>query len=470
MAWVNIPNLTTYDASLGAGDWQYDESTKKLQHAAGTHRCSVNALYSALMDLADNSDFMDSDVPMKANTPTEYELINSWVMNADSDYGYLTGGSIKDNAANDLWANFYNLGTLKSGTVLYIEQNGALVTSPSGYTSGDIDVLVKVVSGGTAIDSRKVTFFARNLGDTYDCFTIAAPATGGRNPIPVSTATDANDDSGTSSDGGVMIAFGAASKDLGDGLGAADYSVVIDGNGLTTAQVYKAIKYITRRQNSSAIDSPENTTEARFYRLANAAFTENKNSPFGSYAGGKFFGAQGVWLEDVSDPNNRELIDDDGVTHTPPTSITATVTGVVSGDRVLVARVSSGTAINKSQFTISSATSSTIVATTTPGSDIPTSGVIRVGDTRYTYTGISSATFTGVSPSPVAETGTFYVPLIDDTASGTSIVSPTMIYDSDFDVVVRVRKKGILPFENTGTVSIAGFTASAIRTTDTIVA
>ena len=48
MAWVNIPNLTTYDASLGSGDWQYDESVKKIQHAAGTHRTTVNALYSAL--------------------------------------------------------------------------------------------------------------------------------------------------------------------------------------------------------------------------------------------------------------------------------------------------------------------------------------------------------------------------------------------------------------------------------------
>lgn len=469
MAWVNIPNLTTYDASLGSGDWQYDESTKKLQHAAGTHRCSVNALYSALMDLADDSDFMDSDVPMKANTPTEYELINSWVMNAASDYGYLKGGSIKDNAANDLWANFYNLGTLKAGTVLYIEQNGSLVTSPPGYTDGDMDVLVKVVSSGTAVDSREVTFFARNLGDSYDCFTIAAPATGGRNPIPVSTATDANDDSGTASDGGVTVAFGAASKDLGDGLGAADYSVVIDGNGLTSAQVYKAIKYITRRQNSTAIDSPENTTEARFYRLANVAFSENKNSPFGSYAGGKFFGAQGVWLENISDPNNRQLLDDDGVSHTPPNSITATVTGLVSGDRVLVARVSSGTTINKSQFTISSVTTNTIVATVSPGGDIPTSGVIRVGDTQYAYTGISTATFTGVTPDPTGETGTFYVPLIDGAASGASMVSPTMIYASDFDVVVRVRKKGIQPFENTATVTSSGMSASAIRTTDTIV-
>jgi hypothetical protein len=467
MAWVNVPNLTSYDASLGAGDWQYDETTKKLQHAAGTHRTTVNALYSALMDLADNADFMDADVPMKANTPTEYELIGGWTMNAASDYGYLKGGSIKDVAGNDLWANFYNLGTLKAGTVIYIEQNGALVTSPPGYTDGDMDVLVKVVSSGTAVDSREVSFFARNLGDTYDVFTIAAPATGGRNPVPISTATDINDDSGTSSDGGVTIAFGDVNQDIGDGT-SAPYTVSIDGNGLSTANAYKALKYILRRENNAAIDSPENTTEARFYRLADPAFSELKNCPFGSYAGGKFFGAQGVWFSNVSDPNNRQLLDDNGVTRTPPTSIIATITGVASGDRVLLARTSGGV-INKSQFTISSVTSNSIVATVAPGNDIPTSGVIRIDDTPYTYSGITSATFTGVSPDPTGKTGGFYVPLIDAAASGTSIVSPSMIYVSDFDVIVRVRKKGILPFENTGTVTSSGFAASAIRTTDTIV-
>jgi hypothetical protein len=464
MAWVNIPNLSTYDPSLGAGDWQYDETTKKLQHAAGTHRTTANALYSAVMDLVDDESFSDSDPPMKANTPTEYELINSWTMNADSDFGYITGGSIKDNANNNLWANFYNLGTLKAGTVLYIEQNGSLVTSPPGYTDGNMDVLVKVTNAGTPIDSREVSFFARNLGDSYDVFTIAAPATGGRNPIPVSTTSDTNDDSGTASNGGVTIGFVGYSKDLGDGAGAKPYTVSIDGNGLTTLQVYRALKFILKRGQTGTLDG----IQAQFYRLADPTFAENKNCPFGSYAGGKFFGAQGVWLENVSDPNNRSLIDDNGDSHTPPTSITVTVTGVVSGDRVFVARTSGGV-INKSQFTIASTTASTIVATVAPGADIPTSGKIRVGDTVFTYTGITSATFTGVSPSPSGQTGTFYVPLIDEVATGTSVVSPTMIHVSDFDVVAKVRKKGILPFENTATVTTAGASISAIRTTDTIV-
>ena len=52
MAYVNIPTLT---------DWQYDESIKKLKHNTGSTRVTVNALYSALMDLVDDAGFMDSD-------------------------------------------------------------------------------------------------------------------------------------------------------------------------------------------------------------------------------------------------------------------------------------------------------------------------------------------------------------------------------------------------------------------------
>lgn len=460
MAWVNIPTLP---------DWQYDEDTKKLRHNTGTARVTVNALYSALMDLADDSGFMDSDPPMTAQTPSEYSLVNGWTMSADSDFGYLTSGAIRVVATDDLWACYYNLGTLKAGTVIYIEQNGSLVASPPGYASGNIDVLVKVRSAGSDIDSRRVTLLARNLGDTYDAFTIQAPATGGFNPVPLSTATDINDSSATASDGGIGITFGATTQDIGDGAGAQPYSVIIDGAGMTALQAYRALKYRARRQNTSAIGAGS-STEGRFYRLANGSFAEVKNSPFGSFAGGKFFGAQGVWLTNISDPNNRELIDNNGVSRTPPVSITVSVTGVASGDRVLVARATAGV-VNKTQFSIASAGASTLVAVEAVPADIPSSGVIRAGDVRYTYSGLNrgTKTFSGVSPSPAGATGNFYVPLIDDTAAGTSMASPAMQYVGDFEVVAKVRKKGIQPFQNTATVTNAGASISAIRTPDTIV-
>lgn len=539
-------------------DFTLDYTNRRITHTSGSTRYTVNALYSYLADLLDDATQMDDTVPMSAQTPVEYSLINGWFMD-DASFGYLYGGSIQsvgwdaatytngvyvltmqaggytnavsgdigktvtdgtrsgvllayDNTlrkwwvrrgtgtawtgactittgtgagtitgsvttGEDVWGNFYNLGTLKAGSVLYIEQNGALVASPPGYSSDDIDVLVRVRQSSTDINSRKVSLFSRNLGDSYDCFTATASATGGRNPVPISTATDLNDSSGTSSDGGITIAFGTTSQDIGDGAGAQNYDVAIDGNGMSVANVYKALKYRTRRQNTSAIGSGSSVL-GQFYRMADGSYAEVKNSPFGFQAGAIFFGARGVWLTNVSDPNNRSLIDAAGNVRNPPVSITATVSGVVAGDRVLVARSAAGV-INKSQFTLNGAlvASTTAVVNETVAADIPTSGVLRIGDTRYTYSGLNRATktFSGLSPSATASNGAgCYVPLIDDVAAGTSIVSPSMTYVADIPVIARVRKYGgagasILPFEITGTVTTSGLAVSAIRTADTIV-
>ena len=449
-------------------DFTLDYTAKTISHTSGATRYTVNELYSWLMDLFDDAGQMDDQVPTSAQTPVEYSLINGWSFNADSDLGYLYGGSIVDTTNNDVWANFYTLGTIAVGSVVYWQQGSSLVAAHPGYSDGHIDQLIKVTDGGVATNDRKVTAYIRNLGDLYDHFEVTAAATGGRNPVPLATAADANDNELGGSVTGVSIAFGTASKDIGDGLGAANYDVVIDGGGNSIIDVYRRLKYQTRRENTAAIDSPESLTEGRFYQSANAAYAQTKQAPFGTFAGGKFFGARGVWVENISDPNNRELLDAAGVAHIPPVSITVSVTGVVSGDRVLVAKDNAG-AIIKDQFTIASVTASTIVATVAIPSDVPTTGTIRVGDTQFAYTGVSGSTFTGVTPDPTGQSGAFFVPLIDTVAAGSSVTSGSMIYSSDFSVVGRVRKKGILPFENSGTVTSAGLTISAIRTTDGIV-
>jgi hypothetical protein len=448
-------------------DFSLNYTTKKISHASGTTRYTVNALYSWLMDLFDDAGQMDDTVPIKANTPTEYELINSWEFNADSDLDYLYGGSIIVNkvGGNDIWANFYTLGGINAGSIVCWMQNGALVAAHAGYATGHIDSLIKVTVAGADIDSKYVTGLIRNLGDTYDNFKVQATATGGRNPVPLATATDLNDDDATADFGTVTVAFGTVSRDIGDGNGAQNYDVEVDATGYTCAQAYKYLKYHTRRQETGAVGTG-NTTAGRFYQLANAAYPEVKAAPFGSFAGGKFFGARGVWLKGVTDPMQMQLIDAAGTVRTPPVSISVAVSGVVSGDRVLVARSSAG-AVNKNQFTISSTTADSITPTVAIPTDVPSAGVIRIGDTAYTYTG-KGAAFTGVSPSPSGQTGGFYVPLIDAAATGTTVSAPAITYLADFDVIARVRKKGILPFENTGTVTTAGLTISAIRTADTI--
>ncbi len=120
------------------------------------------------------------------------------------------------------------------------------------------------------------------------------------------------------------------------------------------------------------------------------------------------------------------------------------------------------------------------IGTITVGSaidtDTPSTGYVRVVDTsanteqRYAYTSWTGSVFTlsGVTSFAYDGTDTAYVPYIDEQAAATSI-SKSVIYVSDRTVMIRVRIKGIIPFETTGTYGSTGLSVAAIRTTDSIV-
>jgi hypothetical protein len=75
-------------------DFTIDYANKRIEHTAGTTVYTVNTLYSALQDTFDELGQMDDDVPMSAQTPTEYTLINGWFM-GDTDMQFLKGGAIQ---------------------------------------------------------------------------------------------------------------------------------------------------------------------------------------------------------------------------------------------------------------------------------------------------------------------------------------------------------------------------------------
>jgi len=469
--------ITGDGVTVGTSEWILNYGSKTLAKNASympTTRHTVNELYSWLMALFSNAAEMDDTIPIQANTPTEYQLINGWTFNNDiSDTQYLYGGSIivVKAGGNDIWANFYTLGSIAADAVVYWQQGVSAVPTYSGYTLGHIDQLIKTTASGSAVNSQNITAYIRNLGETYDFFQVQATATGGRNPVPLATATDLNDSPATSAGTypGMSITFNSVTQDIGDGNGPQPYDVTVNASGYTCAQAYKYLKYITSSTISGNVGT-NSTVAGKFYQTATVtgSYSPVKAAPFGSFAGGKFFGARGVWLAGVTDTMNMQLIDSNNIVRNPPTTISVLVTGVVSGDRVLVARTASG-AVNKNQFTILSTSASAIGITTAVPADIPNTGTIRVGDTPFTYTSKTASGFSGVSPTPAGQTGGMYVPLIDAMATTTTISSPAMTYLADFSVIARVRVKGILPFENTGTVGNTGLSISAIRTTDTIV-
>lgn len=457
-------------------------------------------------------------------------------------------------SGESVWSNIFTLGTIISGTTLDLYQNDLEITP--WWSSGQIDILVKVQESGTLIDSGNLTVLARKYSTLYDHFVIEASS--GRNPVPLAAFSDGNNQTSSSTVGaysGFTFTYGYASKDLGNGNGARPYDVIIDCNNHTLQEIYEYLKYVTRSGSSTTLNgvSGEYYTgvgDVRFdydteasgpfvegeqingsgsnygyltslydggstgtftLRNVHGSFTDNmtltgansgatalvnggvtaitpqKQAPFGSLAGGQFFGAHGVWLDNVDsgDANNYQLIDSTGTTQAPPSSITIKVAGIVAGDRVSMFKTTgNNTIIDKSMYTSHASSNvsgnSTFVVQTTISGDTPATGNIRVvhrdssgtilSEATYPYTSWSGSTFTLSSSLGLTYSSddTVYVPYIDTEASGTSI-SISTTYAGDTYVVTSVRKKGIIPFTVPGTIESTGLTVTAIRTTDTIV-
>jgi len=146
-------------------------------------------------------------------------------------------------------------------------------------------------------------------------------------------------------------------------------------------------------------------------------FTPSKQSPFGTFAGGTFFGARGIVLTDyhTDDANSFQLTDSLGTVRKRPQSYTITITNltqngaesVATSDRVAAFRLTgAGGSVNKTEYsgTAQSAGATTVIVgeaitTNTPGKS--TGGVLRIRDNdaanqeyRLRYDSWDTSTFT----------------------------------------------------------------------------
>ncbi len=181
------------------------------------------------------------------------------------------------------------------------------------------------------------------------------------------------------------------------------YTVVVDCAGRALSQIYEYFKYVTRETStfasypvtrsssgtlSHASQNGEHYIQAYTDNQTSAnSFNPSKASPFGTYAGGKLFAAQGVWLENMasSDIQAFQLRDSDGDTQTPPNKQAIGVTNLLQNDRVTVFRtVTSGSStINKSLYsstTFNTTGSTQFIVSAAIQTDTPTTGTIRVVD------------------------------------------------------------------------------------------
>jgi hypothetical protein len=221
------------------------------------------------------------------------------------------------------------------------------------------------------------------------------------------------------------------------------------------------------------------------------SITEVKRSPFGTFAGGKFFGARGVLIINMatSDASNYILTDSENYEQIPPSYITLIVNNVSSGDRIGVfLATGDNNIVDKSTFTIQAVHTAPVAyirVSESISADTPETGYIRVvrrtasgtilDEQRYPYTGYSNTnqptysefTLSGTTVLNYDTDDTAYVPFIDTTAVATSY-SIAVIYLANRYVTVRVRQKGFLPFITKGQITSNGLSITAVKTIDNI--
>lgn len=245
--------------------------------------------------------------------------------------------------------------------------------------------------------------------------------------------------------------------------------------GRTLAQVYEYLKFSTRegQRGSGSLTFPVfsstigtknfEATDGEEYIAAyidknNSAnsYSPTKASPYGTFAGGVFFGARGVWIEamDSGDIRDYQLIDADGTTRNPPNSISLVVSNLTGSDKVAVFLANASSLVDKLQYQISSAfsASTTLYITGTIPSDTPTTGSIRVilglsgTERRYAYTAWSSNAFTipaglDFTYNSASSPDKAYVPYIDESVAASAVnATVPVIYASDRNVIIRVRR------------------------------
>ena len=293
-------------------------------------------------------------------------------------------------------------------------------------------------------------------GDTYDWFSVDLSGFG-RNPVPLNTRPDLDDTltnadaedclDGTTSTITLATAGAPYSVDVDQDGTSESYEAQLNADGQTNEVIWSAAaKYFFRKGATTTFDG----VQAQLFRFLDAAYTVTKDSPIGTIAGGTIFYARG-WVPvdvDVVDASTYQVVTSDGVPKKPPTFRLRAVTGLSSGQKVLLTRRSSPGFALTAEFTLASGNDSgdgTLVIAESIPADKPPSGFVRVFDNtgqedRYAYSSWSGSTFTltGTLSKTYAAGNDSYVPYIDETASSASI-SKSLRYVSDRDVVLFVR-------------------------------
>lgn len=209
----------------------------------------------------------------------------------------------------------------------------------------------------------------------------------------------------------------------------------------------------------------------------------------GQSTGNAIIGAYGFGVEYADLAAADTLFDLAANPFNPPNNVTFTVSGLISTeDRVLVGPWDGTTTdadgnpeIDYNQLSnnalLSSATTTSVVVSTSIPSDTPNTGTIRVETDSgayklCSYTSWTGSTFTitstDFSSDNAAATNNVFISYLDKVATGAN-ESFTGVYNADRSLVIKVRDGGGTPIKeyiSSGTLTSSGGSVTAIRTVD----
>ena len=190
--------------------------------------------------------------------------------------------------------------------------------------------------------------------------------------------------------------------------GTASGIVVSVTSGTTGVCVLTQVKG-TWADNDQVANPGEHGTNRIVVQGTPRSIVDNTAAPFGTFAGGRFFFAQGVLPINVpaADANNWQTVSLAGETKSPPTQRAITFAGLAVNDRAAIFEVDTagGDDITKDHRTIGSdaaVSDGTLTLNSTPDNDVPAAGWLRVVDSsatdgteyRYEYSSWTGTTVT----------------------------------------------------------------------------
>ncbi len=175
---VTCNNTSIVTADIGLDITHSDGDAGTLLDVKGTGAGSILWIRPDTSAAANNWDSTSGTITCNAHTATQSSAASS---------------------GESLWANIFTLGTIEANTHMYIQQNGSLLSgykdTTDWWSDGQIDILVNVKEVDVEIDEGVIQVFARQHSKSYAFFTVDLTS-GGRNPIPLQTGDDLDNNYG----------------------------------------------------------------------------------------------------------------------------------------------------------------------------------------------------------------------------------------------------------------------------------